>query len=315
MGLLEKISNFNKKKIMVVGDLMLDKYIWGSVSRISPEAPVQVVDVHKQTFTPGGASNVASNAAGLGAKTFLAGITGTDQEAKILSREIKKRNISAEGILADPNRTTTTKTRIMGKHQQLLRIDHEEKNKLSSTLKNSLISHIKKNIGTCDAIIISDYAKGVISPEIAKEIIKSKAPVVVDPKPKNIAFYKKASLITPNHKEANEMAGVESEHDFIKAGKTLQKKLDSSIIITRGERGMAVFEKNKKPLSIKAEQKEVFDVTGAGDTVAAVLALSLASGMSIQESAVMANIAAGIKVEKLGTATVSPEELKEELSR
>ena len=314
MKLLEKTERFKDKKIMVVGDLMLDKYIWGSVSRISPEAPVQIVNVQKETFSPGGAANVASNVAALGAETLLIGLVGKDQEARFLIRELKKRRIQTTGVLAYSKRKTTTKVRIMGKHQQLLRVDYEQKDNLEGVLRSKIISQLRKSVQKCDAAIISDYAKGIVNEAIVKELVKSKVPTVIDPKPKNQSFYKGATLITPNHKEANEMTGHENQSDqFMNAGRQLQKKLNASIIITRGERGMVVFEKKKNPFSIKAKQKEVFDVTGAGDTVTAVSALALASGATIQEAAIMANIAAGIKVGKLGTATVSPKELEEKL--
>lgn len=309
--LIRILGKFKGKNILVVGDIMLDKYIFGKVERISPEAPVQVVEVEKESYVPGGAANVANNISALGGNTFMIGVVGKDKESEILISELNKRGINTQGILTDKDKPTTQKVRVLGQKQQLLRIDYEKKEYLSRDFEKKMISTIKNMISGSEAIIISDYAKGVITGNLMKEIkvmAKGKT-LVIDPKPKHKSFYSNASIVTPNTKEAIEMTGIE---DIETTGKQLLNQLNSPILITRGEKGMSLFEK-EDITNIPTKAKEVYDVSGAGDTVVAALALALASGATLKEAATLANHAAGIKVGKLGTSTVTIDEIKQSI--
>lgn len=314
--LLKILENFRNKKILVIGDIMLDKYIWGDVSRISPEAPVQVVHVQKETYAPGGASNVASNISALNGKVFMVGIVGNDESKNILLNELKKIGVNTDGILTDNDKPTTQKVRIVGKSQQLLRVDYEKKEHVHKDIEDSLINFLKKTIRDVDVVVVSDYAKGVITPEICDVLIQmskehNKA-VIVDPKPKHLNLYSNVTLITPNNAEASEMTNIEdgSDESVLEIGSKLLKYLNANVLITRGEKGMSLFEKNSKITHIPAKAREVYSLIGAGDTVVAALALALASDANFEEAAALANIAAGIKVGKIGTASVGIEEMK-----
>lgn len=314
--LLKVLENFRNKKILVVGDIMLDKYIWGEVSRISPEAPVQVVHVQKETYAPGGAANVASNAAALDGKVFMSGIAGNDEAKTRLIRELKSKGIDTEGIFIDNDKPTTQKVRIVGRSQQLLRVDYEKKEHVHKDIEDSLIGFLKKTVKEIDIIVISDYAKGVITPKFCDALLElsrlHSKPVIVDPKPKHLDLYSNVALITPNNAEASEMAGIEdgSDEATIEIGNKLLKYLNTNVLITRGEKGMSLFEKDGKTVHIPTRAREVYSLIGAGDTVIATLALALASNANFEEAAMLANIAAGIKVGKIGTASVSFEEIK-----
>lgn len=314
---INKILNkFKEKNILVIGDIMLDTYLWGDVKRISPEAPVQVVDIKKESYAPGGASNVASNIASLGSKVTLVGIAGKDEANKKLKNELTKRNIHTEGIYTDPKKPTIQKVRIIGSSQQLLRVDYESREYLNKEDERKVIKYLTNNIKNFDSVIVSDYAKGIITKNLMSTVIrlckKYKKPLVVDPKPKHTGLYTGATLITPNNKEACEMLNLEESNgkEIVKIGKGLIKKLNSNILITRGENGMSLFEKRNIITHFPAKVKEVYDVTGAGDTVIATLALSLASEANLREAALLANHAAGIVVTKVGTATATVDEIK-----
>ena len=317
--LLKILENFKNKKILVIGDIMLDKYIWGEVSRISPEAPVQVVNVIKETYAPGGASNVASNASALNGKVFMIGIAGNDEAKKTLLDELKKRDINTDGIFIDNDKPTTQKIRIMGRSQQLLRVDYESKDHIHQNIEKIIIKFLEKIIKDIDVIVISDYAKGVITQEISKSLIRiakeHNKVVIVDPKPKHRDFYSNVYLITPNIAEASEMTNIEDGIDStsLEIGSKLLKQLNTNVLVTRGEKGMSLFEKDGSVTHIPAKAKEVYSLIGAGDTVVAVIALAIASGANLKEAATLANIAGGIKVGKIGTASVSIEEIKREL--
>ena len=316
--LLKILEQFSNKKILVVGDIMLDKYIWGEVSRISPEAPVQVVNVQKETYAPGGASNVASNASALNGKIYIVGIAGDDEAKNILLEELKKKEINTDGIFTDNEKPTTQKVRIVGRSQQLLRVDYEKKEHVHKNIEHSIIKFLELMIKDVDVVVISDYAKGVITPAICSRLIEisrnyNKA-VVVDPKPKHRDLYSNVTLITPNNAEASEMTSIEDGDDAIlEMGSKLMKYLNSNVLVTQGEKGMSLFEKNGSVAHIPAKAKEVYSLIGAGDTVVATIALALASGASLEEASVLANIAAGIKVGKIGTASVSVDEIKMEI--
>jgi len=319
--LLKILDSFKGKKILVVGDIMLDKYIWGDVSRISPEAPVQVVNVIKETFEAGGAANVANNVAALGGFPYMVGISGNDEAKNILVEEMRKKCINTEGVFPDKDKPTTQKIRILGKGQQLLRVDYEKKEHIHHDIEHSVINFVEKNINEINVVIISDYAKGVITPEVGKKIIslakQHKKPVIVDPKPKHRDLYVGVDLITPNNNEASEMSGIEdgSDEGVIEIGKYLLKNLSTNVLLTRGEKGMSLFEKDGSVTNIPAKAKEVYSLIGAGDTVVATAALAVASGADLKEAAFLANIAAGIKVGKIGTASVSVEEIKKEIEK
>lgn len=314
--LFKILENFKNKKILVVGDIMLDKYIWGDVSRISPEAPVQVVHVTKETYAPGGASNVASNVSALDGNVFMVGIAGNDEAKNILLEELKNREINTDGILIDNDKPTTQKVRIIGRSQQLLRVDYEKKEHVHQNIERSMMIFLEKIIKDVDVVVISDYAKGVITQEICSKIAQisrehNKA-VIVDPKPKHRDLYSNVTLITPNNVEASEMTNIEDDGDdaIVEIGSKLLKYLNSNVLITQGDKGMSLFEKDEKVTHIPAKAKEVYSLIGAGDTVVATLALAIASGANFVEAATLANIAAGIKVGKIGTASVSIEEIK-----
>src|SRR3989338_92745 len=317
--LLKIINKFKNKKILVLGDIMLDKYIWGEVSRISPEAPVQIVNVLKESYAPGGAANVANNIAALNGKASMVGIVGNDEANKILLNELQKRNINVDGIFKDNNKPTIQKVRVIGRGQQLLRFDYEKKGYVDGNTESNILSFIEKNIGSFDAVAISDYAKGVITESLMrrlKEICKKNDKIiVVDPKPKHKDLYKNVDLVTPNHTEAHEISNIEIEdgNKIFEVGKALIKFFNCPVLITRGEKGMSLFELDGEVTNIPTKAKEVYDVTGAGDTSVATIALSLASGASLKEAAIIANHAAGITVGKIGTSTVSIDELKKSI--
>src|SRR3989344_863389 len=241
------LEKFRKKNILVIGDIMLDKYIWGSVSRISPEAPVQIVTVQKENYAPGGAANVASNISSLKAKTYIMGIVGRDNTRNILLSELRKRNIDIGGILTVNKKPTIQKVRVIGQHQQLLRVDYEKKDKIDEYIEKEVIRKVLKIINKVDAIVISDYAKGIITKNTAENIIeiakRKKKIIIIDPKPEHKSFYRNVSLITPNYTEAAIMANFEQENDnTLIIGKKLLEELNSAVLITKGEKGMSLFE-------------------------------------------------------------------------
>ena len=317
--LLKILEQFNNKKILVIGDIMLDKYIWGEVSRISPEAPVQVVNVLRESYAPGGASNVATNAAALNGKVFMVGISGNDEAKNILLEELNKRGVNTDGIFIDKDKPTIQKVRIVGRGQQLLRVDYEKKEHVHQNVEYSIIKFLERIVKDIDVIVISDYAKGVITREIANKLVQlakeHNKNIIVDPKPKHRDLYSNVTLITPNNAEASEMTDIEDDGDeaVLSMGYKLLKHLNTNVLITRGEKGMSLFEKDGSITNIPAKAKEVYSIIGAGDTVAATIALASASGANFKEAATLANIAAGIKVGKIGTASVSIEEIKKEI--
>ena len=314
------IGHFKNKKIIVVGDVMLDKYIWGSVSRISPEAPVQVVEVNEESYSPGGAANVAGNIASLGATAIMVGIVGNDTTKDELIDELKKRKIDVNGLIVDESKRTIWKVRVFGKSQQLLRFDYEKRGDVSRDTEDRILGFVNGRIKSVDAVIVSDYAKGIVTAALMERLKglcrESGKIIIIDPKPKHKDFYKNVTLITPNHAEAHNMSNIgkdneeNTKEDIEKLGKTLLEELNSNILITRGEKGMSLFEKNGKITHIPTFAKEVYDIIGAGDTSVAALTLALASGASLEEAAIIANHAAGITVGKVGTSTVTVDELK-----
>ncbi len=299
----EIIKEFPKKKILVVGDLMLDKYLWGKVERISPEAPVPVFEVQRETVNLGGACNVANNISALDAKAYIIGVIGNDINGKILKQLLMEKGI--EGILVeDEERPTTIKTRVIAVSQQLIRIDRENKAKLSPEIEEKILKKIDSVIDQMDAVIVSDYGKGVITKNVMEKLVSSGKMIFVDPKPSNCHLYKHITIMTPNKKEAYQCAKADEEISVEEVGKRIMEYLQiDHLLITLGAEGMALFE-GDQITKIKARAKKVFDVTGAGDTVIAVLALSKTAGADWKESACLANFAAGYVVGEIGTATV-----------
>lgn len=309
------LDNFKNIKIGVVGDLMLDDYIYGTVERISPEAPVPVVNVKEEKFVLGGAANVVNNLASLGAKTICFGVIGNDANGERLLGAFADKKIDVSGLIRDKERTTIVKRRIIGSNQQLLRIDWEDITPISTFLEYALLRNIESKIDELDAVILSDYDKGVLTPMVAKEIVKMCRDrgkiVTVDPKPKNAMNYYGATSMTPNRKEAKECLGMERATNMEEVGKELKEKLKlDNLLLTRSEEGMSLFIEDKI-VNIPTFAKEVYDVTGAGDTVISVFTLAAASGVSWHEAAKIANTAAGVVVGKMGTSTVTKDEILE----
>lgn len=313
----EAFARFPATRILVIGDIIIDHFIWGSVSRISPEAPVPVVNVTGENLLLGGAANVLNNIYALGGQATLCGVIGQDIMGDHLLGLIAELGSPINGIIRTANRPTTKKTRIIAQHQQVVRFDREKTGELQKDNLETILSFLDENITSFQAVIISDYNKGIISEKLMSALMAKlqnhpDIPVIVDPKPKNSARYIGATILTPNSHEAELMSGLEitDEPSLIRAAQTIQDRLKvDALLITRGEAGMALFEKGQPPFLIPTVAKEVFDVTGAGDTVIASLALARAAGLSLQEAAIVANQAAGIVVGKLGTATASREEI------
>ena len=313
---LNKVLNhFSSARVLVIGDIMVDEYIWGKVSRISPEAPVPVVNVTRETLLLGGAANVVNNIRSLGGKVFVAGVIGPDEMGRRVIHELRQAGVDTEGVIVEHERPTTVKTRIVAHSQQMVRYDRESRSPISSDSVQEIVSYLVSIVDNIDAVVVSDYSKGVISEQLLKEILKiakGKA-IVVDPKTGNYPFYTGVTALTPNHLEAAEGAGIkiENEKDVITAGQMLLKKLKcKSVLVTRGEEGMSLFEENGDVTHIPTVAKEVYDVTGAGDTVISAFTLALAAGGGFKEAAYLSNYAAGIVVGKVGTATVTAEEIK-----
>jgi rfaE bifunctional protein kinase chain/domain len=313
------IENFSRSGVLVVGDIMVDHFIWGRVSRISPEAPVPVVEVSKDNFMLGGCANVLNNIFAMGGQVYLAGVVGDDETGVRLISEFRSRGMDTGGIVVEKDRPTTLKTRIVAHGQQMVRFDREDRRPVKAKNIRKMLSYIRSIKSDIGALVISDYSKGAVTLSlldgIRKEIAGRPIFTCVDPKAKDFSLYEGFDLITPNHHEAGHAAGAEIQNgqDHLRVGMKLMQDFSfRAILITRGESGMSLFEKDGrvKHTEFPAEAREVFDVTGAGDTVIGVLALCMAAGASVREAAYLANHAAGIVVGKVGTATVTREELK-----
>ena len=316
------LKAMNGRRVVVVGDVMLDAFLWGRVARISPEAPVPVVEIQRETFHAGGAANVAANVRSLGGSVSLAGVVGQDAAAARLREELQAAGIDASLAASDGGRPTTLKTRILAHHQQVVRADREEASEIPRALEADLLRRIAGDLEGAAALVVSDYHKGVVTRRVMAALTsasrKSRLPLLVDPKVPHFDLYRGVSLVTPNQLEAEQATGirVRSEADAEAAGARILKRLGcGAALITRGEHGMSLFERGARPAHLKAAAREVFDVTGAGDTVIATLALAVAAGGTLPEAAALANLAAGVVVAKLGTATASPEEILSALDR
>ncbi|HVO32666.1 MAG TPA: D-glycero-beta-D-manno-heptose-7-phosphate kinase [Elusimicrobiota bacterium] len=311
------IGRFNRLKALVVGDVMLDHYVWGSVSRISPEAPVPVVAVQRESEMPGGAGNVAINMAALGAEVSLAALIGDDAAGDRLLDRFKTLPIRTDAVIRTKDRPTILKSRVIAHQQQVVRVDYETQSQIPSAITQQLWTRLESQLARTDVVVISDYAKGVVTSGLLGRLIplvrRRGIPVTVDPKRENFRYYRRVSCITPNVKEALEGAQLHSadtNNGLESIGDILLRKLQAeAVLITRGEHGMSLFERNKPAFHIPARAQEVFDVTGAGDTVISALSLALAAGASLRTAAELANHAAGIVVGKLGTATATSDEL------
>ena len=314
------ISKFDRCNILVVGDLMVDEYLWGDVERISPEAPVQVVTIKDEDFSLGGSGNVVNNVVALGAKVSAVGVIGTGSDGQLLLNKLNELGVDIAGIFQDSNRPTTRKTRIIASNQHVLRIDRETKESISEPTFEAIAKYLEDKIPDVDVVLISDYGKGLITEALMARLIaaaqKHKKITIADPKGLDFSKYSGVSLITPNKKEAALASGIEvvDEKTLIEAGnKILQRVGIDKLLITCGKDGMVLFDRNKAPYKIRAETRQVYDVSGAGDTVLAVFGLSVASGISFEDGAALANTSAGIVVGKVGTATVSRQELSSAL--
>ena len=316
------IENFSRSRVLVVGDIMADHFIWGKVSRISPEAPVPVVEVRKDSFMLGGCANVLNNIFVMGGRVHLAGVIGTDETGKRLLAEFRSRGVDTGGIVVEAGRPTTLKTRIVAHGQQVVRFDREDRKPVQAKSVRKILSYIESLRDDLGALVVSDYNKGVVTRPLLEGIRKVIAgrPIFtcVDPKQRDFSLYQGFDIVTPNHYEAGRAAGEEMQNgqDHVRVGMKLLQQYDfKALLMTRGEEGMSLFERDgrMRHTAFPAEAREVFDVTGAGDTVIGVLALSMAAGASFREAAYLANHAAGIAVGKAGTATVTREELKRAL--
>lgn len=317
---LEIIEGFSRSGVLVIGDVMVDHFIWGNVSRISPEAPVPVVDVQKDSILLGGCANVLNNIHAMGGKAYVAGVIGNDNIGRNLLKDLADRKIDTKGIVVEKNRPTTLKTRIVAHGQQMVRFDKEGRKPITEAGMNKILTYVKSLRHKIGAIVISDYNKGVVSKELIegiKKIVDGQGVYIcLDPKQSNFSIYRGVDVITPNHFEVQRAAGVEilENNDIERLSESLLKKFNfPAILVTRGEGGMSLFEKGRKPVHthFPAQAREIYDVTGAGDTVIGMLALGLAAKATIKEATCLANLAAGIVVEKIGTATVSQKEFIE----
>jgi rfaE bifunctional protein kinase chain/domain len=304
------------KRVLVVGDVMLDEFIWGKVARISPEAPVPVVEVTDQSFHLGGAGNVARNIRALGGEAVLAGVVGSDAAGERVRDAVLAAGIESLLAVSDTGRPTTVKSRIVAHNQQVVRADRESASEVPDAVERALVDAARGALPRCQALVVSDYQKGVVTAGLLRRLLplarRRRTPVLVDPKVRHLALYRRVALVTPNQREAEQAAGIaiRSPAQLVAAGRDLLKRLDCrAVLITRGEQGMSLFERGRRPVHIPTAAREVFDVTGAGDSVIATLALALCGGARLPEAAALANYAAGVVVGKLGTASATPGEI------
>lgn len=316
--LLDILGRIWRRNIVVLGDLMLDRYIWGAVTRISPEAPVPIVEVESESFSLGGAANVANNVQALGARVIPIGVVGHDNEGQSLISMAAGAGFETGGIIIDTRRPTTVKTRVIAHNQHVVRIDQETRETISAQTYEKILSFIKTILPTVDAMIIEDYNKGLIHPELVSEVIecaaKRKIITAVDPKFDNFWAYKGVTVFKPNRREAEAVLGVrlDTQKEVMRAAQKLQKKLEcENVLITLGERGLHLLDLHNNHHAIPTRAKKVHDVSGAGDTVIGTLTAALAAGASILEAAHLANFAAGVVVAEVGAVPISPSKLRE----
>jgi D-glycero-beta-D-manno-heptose-7-phosphate kinase len=319
----ELLRSASERAIVVYGDVMLDEFVWGDVTRISPEAPVPVVDIRRESVHLGGAANVLANLVALGAHASVVGVVGDDSAGERLRAELKETGATSDDtLIIDESRPTTLKTRIIAHSQLVVRADRERRTPVDAATEERIIEALKKELAKADAFVVSDYDKGAVTPSVLAVILPLAygrgIPVLIDPKIRNFDAYRPATLVTPNHHEALRLTSMEDhDNEGLKlAAHLIRGRLDcESVLITRGERGMMLLESYHEPVYVETVAREVYDVTGAGDTVIATLAAALAGGASMLEAAILANHAAGIVVGKVGTATASAEELVNSIQR
>ncbi|HMF56252.1 MAG TPA: D-glycero-beta-D-manno-heptose-7-phosphate kinase, partial [Pyrinomonadaceae bacterium] len=320
----EILDRARSKRILVIGDLMLDEFVWGKVKRISPEAPVPVVDIRRESIHLGGAANVLANLTNLGASARVVGVVGRDHASERLLQELNKSsaNQASDSLIVDGERPTTVKTRIIAHNQLVVRADREKRAPIDARTEERMIAVLLDAIKDAAAFVVSDYDKGAVTPRVLREVLpaayKRRIPVLVDPKIRNFDSYRPATLITPNHHEALKLTNTEEDTDegLKVAAHLIRGRLDcDAVLITRGERGLMLLESYHEPVYVETVAREVYDVTGAGDTVIATLAGALSTGATMLEAAILANHAAGIVVGKVGTATASAEELADSFSK
>ncbi len=304
------VADFGKKRVAVVGDLILDRYTFGEVSRISPEAPIPVVKKTREDFVLGGAANVASNLASLGAQVSLCGFVGKDHSGEIFMRLIKEKGIDGEGIIFDSAKPTIVKHRVVSGNYQMLRVDEEDPSAVGPDAESALIVRLDPILKKSDVVIMSDYAKGAFSKKVVGEVLASAKKygrkVLADFKPQNKVLFIGSDLVSPNLKEAKEMTGLQ---DVSEMGAELARYFNADVFITRGGDGISIFGRGEEPKHVPGRKVSVFDVSGAGDTVIAATALALASGLDLEAAAHLANAAGGVVVQKPGTAALTSEEL------
>ncbi|MDP8256600.1 MAG: D-glycero-beta-D-manno-heptose-7-phosphate kinase [Candidatus Alcyoniella australis] len=321
--LLEIVKRFSGVRIAVIGDVMLDQFVWGEVDRISPEAPVPVVHVNEESYMLGGAANVANNLRSLGGHVELMGLVGSDAAAEQICGRLDQRGIGHRGLVVEDGRTTTVKTRIIAHSQQVVRMDREQVGPIERSSVRSILGSLEafRDDGGLDAVIVSDYGKGVVGRSLIqgmRKLISGATTVAVDPKVRKFSLYRGLGIITPNHHEAGQALGskLRSDAEVEVGGERILKRFElEAVLITRGEQGMSLFQRDKRPVHIPTVARDVFDVTGAGDTVISVLTMARGAGACYSDAALIANYAAGIVVAEVGTATVSAQQLVRELRR
>ncbi|MGH7726502.1 MAG: D-glycero-beta-D-manno-heptose-7-phosphate kinase [Candidatus Eiseniibacteriota bacterium] len=318
---LALIPRFAGRRMLVFGDLMLDRYLWGRVDRISPEAPVPVVSIERETFSLGGAANVAHNLASLGASAVLVGPVGEDASGASLRSELEDRCVDVTGVIADATRRTTVKTRVIAHQQQVVRADEEDTADVTGSARERLIEHLDRLVPRAEGLIVSDYGKGAVTQETLAHALalarRHGVPVSVDPKETHFFSYRGVAVLTPNVHEAGRAHGrtIRDPVTLLAAGSALREKLDAdAILITRGSEGMSLFERDGRVTHLPTVAREVFDVTGAGDTVVSAYALALAAGGDAPTAAFLSNHAAGLVIRHAGTAVTTVEELTASLS-
>lgn len=308
-------------KALVVGDLMLDEYLWGKAERISPEAPVAVVDVTRQDMRLGGAGNVINNLLSLGCQVRVASVIGDDDDGRMVLKRLDLRGVEADGVVLSPARKTSRKTRVLASNQQMLRIDRESREEIDDESAQQVLDFVRLQLPQVQVVLISDYLKGVLTDRLTRELIvmcrKTGVPVLVDPKGQDYSKYQGATLLTPNRKEAAEASGIHlsSGEDVSRAGWKLLNDLElDALVLTRSEEGVSLFMEGREEIQLPTVAREVFDVSGAGDTVLASIGLGLAGGLDLADAARLANLAAGVVVGKVGTSTVTPDEILRSIS-
>ena len=314
------IDRFAARRIAVLGDCMVDRYVWGRVDRISPEAPVPVVEIERESFTLGGAGNVAANLRALGAVPVLLSALGEDAEGAVVRAEFERRSIAASGVIADTTRPTTVKTRIVAHSQHVVRTDRESRSDLTGAALDRLLAAIDKHLPGFEGLVVSDYGKGVVNAGTLARSLgcarKAGMAVSVDPKESHIDAYRGVSILTPNQHEAGWVQGLRivDEASLMTVGWGLRERLDAqAVLVTRGAEGMSLFERGGRYTHIPTVARDVYDVTGAGDTVVSVVALALAAGADFAQACQLSNHAAGIVIREVGTATCTPDALRASL--